>query len=71
MSVQSQIDRIKAAVAGAYAAAIGKGATGPAEQNAENLAGCIESITFVTFRTGYGAPDNSLGADGDLYFDMG
>lgn len=29
------------------------------------------NIPFQTYRTGSGAPSNSLGADGDLYFDLG
>lgn len=71
MSIRSEIDRLTAAVASAYSAAIGKGATAPAKQNADNLAACIASIAFVAYRTGHGVPDDALGADGDLYFDMG
>lgn len=29
------------------------------------------TVTFATVHTGSGAPDASLGADGDLYLDMG
>lgn len=29
------------------------------------------NIPFQTYRTGSGAPSNSLGTDGDLYFDLG
>ena len=29
------------------------------------------TVAVQTYRTGSGAPDDSLGADGDLYFDMG
>lgn len=29
------------------------------------------SLKIQNYRTGRGAPDNSLGVDGDLYFDMG
>lgn len=29
------------------------------------------NIPFKTYRTGSGAPSNSLGTDGDLYFDLG
>lgn len=29
------------------------------------------SLKIQNYRTGSGAPDNSLGVDGDLYFDLG
>lgn len=29
------------------------------------------TVVTQTYRTGSGAPDDSLGADGDLYFDLG
>lgn len=29
------------------------------------------TVTFATVYTGSGAPDASLGADGDIYLDMG
>lgn len=29
------------------------------------------NVTFATVYTGSGAPDASLGSDGDFYFDMG
>lgn len=29
------------------------------------------NVPYQTYRTGSGAPSNSLGSDGDLYFDMG
>lgn len=29
------------------------------------------ALTFATIYTGSGAPDASLGADGDIYLDMG
>lgn len=29
------------------------------------------NIPYTTYRTGSGAPNNSLGSNGDLYFDMG
>lgn len=29
------------------------------------------NIPYTTYRTGSGAPSNSLGSNGDLYFDMG
>ena len=29
------------------------------------------ALTFVTVYTGSGAPDASLGADGDIYLDLG
>lgn len=31
----------------------------------------IVNVPYQTYRTGSGAPNNSLGSDGDLYFDMG
>lgn len=45
MSVQSQINRIKANVAAAYTAAQSKGATMPSQQNSANLAAAINSIS--------------------------
>ena len=45
MSVQSQINRIKANVAAAYTAAQSKGATMPPQQNSANLAAAINSIS--------------------------
>lgn len=44
MSVQSQINRIKANVAAAYTAAQSKGSTMPSQQNSANLAAAINSI---------------------------
>lgn len=44
MSVQTQIERIKANIANAYAKAQEKGAALPAVQNSENLAAVIEAI---------------------------
>lgn len=44
MSVQSEIDRIKSNVAGAYAAVSDMGGTLPAQQNSENLADAVRSI---------------------------
>ena len=44
MSIQSEIDRIKGNVAGAYAAVSGMGGAVPTAQNSENLAGAINSI---------------------------
>lgn len=31
----------------------------------------LGSVVTQVYRTGRGAPDDALGADGDLYFDMG
>lgn len=45
MSIQSQINRIKANVASAYTAAQSKGATMPSSQNSANLAETINSIS--------------------------
>ena len=45
MSIQSQINRIKANVAAAYTAAQSKGATMPSSQNSANLAAAINSIS--------------------------
>ena len=45
MSIQSEIDRIKAAVASAYEAARAKGATAPALEDVANLASTIMTIT--------------------------
>ncbi len=45
MSIQSQINRIKANVAAAYTAAQSKGATMPSSQNSANLAATINSIS--------------------------
>ena len=48
MSVQSEIERIKAAVAAAYTAASGKGGTVPASKTSANLADAIKSIPLGT-----------------------
>lgn len=45
MSLQSQIERIKTAVAAAYQKCSQKGATIPTVQSIANLSSCIESIT--------------------------
>jgi hypothetical protein len=45
MSIASEIERIKANIANAYAVCEGKGATMPAILNSANLAECINSIT--------------------------
>lgn len=44
-----------------------------AGETAHNAAGFPVRGSVVTqvYRTGRGAPDDALGADGDLYFDMG
>lgn len=36
--------------------------------NGEQIVG---TLAVQVYRTGSGAPDDALGADGDLYFDMG
>lgn len=63
MSIQSQINRIKGNVAAAYAAAQGKGATIPSQQNSANLAAAISSITggagIVTFSGVWTGDSNS------------
>lgn len=48
MSIETQIDRIESNVAAAYTAAAAKGATMPTEQNSDNLAATVESITGGT-----------------------
>ena len=45
MSVETQIERIKANISNAYASAETKGATIPEVKNSENLASCVDSIT--------------------------
>lgn len=44
MSIQSEIDRIKANIAGAYSAVSEMGGAVPAEQTSESLAGAVRSI---------------------------
>lgn len=50
MSIQSQIDRLRIAVANAFTACSNKGATIPGNQTAENLSDCIKSIVIPTFK---------------------
>lgn len=45
MSIQSEINRIKTNLADAYTAAQEKGATMPSQQNSENLASTISSVS--------------------------
>jgi hypothetical protein len=45
MTIASEITRIQTNIANAYTAASGKGATLPANQNSDNLATCIGSIS--------------------------
>lgn len=45
MSVETQIERIKANISNAYASAEAKGATIPEVKNSENLASCVDSIS--------------------------
>ena len=45
MTVEEQITRIKTNIANTYTAAQAKGATMPQEQNSDNLAACVQSIT--------------------------
>ena len=56
MSVQSEIDRIKANVSAAYQAVKTKGGTIPITANSENLRAAVESIP-----TGEGAGGNPIG----------
>lgn len=67
MSIQSQINRIKANVAAAYTAAQSKGATMPSSQNSANLAATISSITagtgIVTFKGTWNESNNSITFD--------
>lgn len=70
MSVQSEITRLKNAVAAAYVAAQGKGAIIPSSKVSDNLASCISSIKYITVRTGSGEPSASLGEDGDIYIQL-
>ena len=48
MSIQTEINRIKAAVAAAYTAVSGKGGTAPASKTLANLAAAINSIPLGT-----------------------
>lgn len=48
MSLQSQIERIRTAIATAYQKCSQKGSTLPSVQNVANLAKCIESIPVLT-----------------------
>lgn len=58
MSISSEITRITGAIADAYTAASGKGATMPGTQNAENLANCIGSIRTPQMAWGVVTPPN-------------
>ena len=60
MSIQSEINRIKAAVAAAYTAVSGKGGTIPTSKTSTNLAAAINSI-----QTGVNTSDATAGA-GDI-----
>lgn len=71
MSIQAQIDRIALNIESAYSAASSKGANVPDSKNSDNLTACINSIEFITIRSGAGEPDNSVGNDGDIYLLMG
>ena len=51
MSIQSEIERISANIAGAYSALSAKGAALPSEQNSANLANTVGSIPTATAMT--------------------
>lgn len=62
MSIQSEINRLKGAVAAAYTAAAAKGATMPASQNADNLRACVSSIAASVSGTKLVLPFGSVSA---------
>ena len=69
MSIQSEIDRLKKAIADAFAAVSNKGGTVPASETSGNLASAIESIPVPQIKTKTGA--FIIGSDGTFGIDIG
>lgn len=69
MSVQSEITRLSGAKSKLRMWLESSGAQVPNSATMDELVTLLP--TFATVYTGSGAPDVSLGADGDIYLDLG
>lgn len=69
MSVQSEIARLSDAKADLRTWLASSGAQIPDKATLDDLVKLLP--TFATVYTGSGAPDASLGSDGDIYLDLG
>jgi len=69
--IMSEIARITTARDNAFDALEDKGVAVASNATIDDMAGYIQSITFVTYYTGSSNPSSSLGSNGDIYLKTG